>query len=104
MTPQMTVTITETDRPSRSKGRGWAYLELEDGERTFASTPGRSITIKAGDKVTCVHGVELRRASGRTDKLRETAIIPTDSVGSFFQSLGSPQSYDISVRVEEVQV
>lgn len=91
-----TVTMTETDRPSRSKGRGWARIDDEDN--SFATETGRKIDLAAGETITVVVGVELRRRT-RTEKLRERyeLVVTGNDEDSVDLSLGSPQSYDVRV-------
>lgn len=91
------VTITETATPSRSKGRGWAYID-QPGDNLFASPAGRTLDAEPGDLLVVHLAVELRRAS-RATKEREsiTVRVTGDNNDTVTASIGSPQSYDITV-------
>lgn len=89
MTNPQTVTITETGKPSVSKGRGWARVPV-GGDSIFATATGRQVEV-AGP------GVELRRASGRTDKERRVWHLGPADGESVDLSVGTPQSYDVRI-------
>jgi hypothetical protein len=95
MTTTRTITITETGAPSRSKGRGWARIEGVEG--SFASPGGRTVDTDE-DTIDVVIGVELRRGQ-RAVKEREvvTLVVTGDPADTATVSLGSPQSYDVTV-------
>lgn len=57
-----TITITQTDSPSRSKMAGPCWIRIDDPE-TYASTKARSITADAGAKITVSGKAMLRRAT-----------------------------------------
>jgi hypothetical protein len=99
MTNAAIITITETATPSRSKGRGWCYIQTGgENSRVFASAAGRTIEAEIGATIKSAIGVELRRKT-RTDKERaEIAIIVTGNEDDVVTiSLGSPQSYDARI-------
>lgn len=91
-----TITLTETSKPSTSKGRGWLYAGTA---RTFATPSGRSLDAEAGDTITVVIGVELRRASGRVEKERREHSLTVTGVATDTVEirLGSPQAYAVLI-------
>jgi hypothetical protein len=65
----MTVTITQTGIPSRSKMAGPCWIRIG---ATYASTAAREIDAVPGDIITAEGKLHVRRASGRSEELRET--------------------------------
>lgn len=97
MTTMTTITIRETDTPSKSKGRGWAYVEV-DGRRVFATKEGATVEAPVGATVKVATGVTLRRATRDTkDRDAYTATVSEDPTEGYDLSIGSPQAYKCEV-------
>ena len=98
MSGMTTITIRETDTPSRSKGRGWAYVEV-DGRRVFATKEGATVEALVGSTVKVVTGVTLRRSTRETkDRDVYTATVSEDPTEGYDISIGSPQAYKSAIR------
>lgn len=94
-----TITLTETNAPSRSKGRGW--LRIDGWNGSFATTTGRAFEAEIGDELTLVTGVELRRAQRGTERERRVLRVVVTGMATdvVLSSIGSPssQSYDVAI-------
>jgi len=64
----ITITITQTEAPSRSKMAGPCWIAIGD---VYASTRPREITAERGGKITVTGKAILRRATRSTEE-RET--------------------------------
>ena len=95
-TETATITMTITDKPSRSKGQLWARIGDGAGA-VFATETGREATLPLGPATIHLGGT-IRRAT-RTETMRGTREItvtgnPADTATI---SYGSPQSLDITI-------
>jgi hypothetical protein len=62
-----TITITQTEAPSRSKQAGPCWIRLDGpGDPTYASTTNRTIAVPTGSAVTAEGKATLRRATRTT--------------------------------------
>jgi hypothetical protein len=85
-----TVTITETDSPSRSKMAGPCWIKI--GE-TYASTKPREIEAAPGATITAEGKVTLRRATrNTTDRQAWVLTVTGDQDDKVTLRLGSPQA------------
>ncbi|RIK08041.1 MAG: hypothetical protein DCC47_16055 [Acidobacteria bacterium] len=93
-TTRTEIRIVETDTPSRSKGTGCAWIR-HDGENTFATGAGRTLTVEVGAALTVAAKCTLRRKSGRADVERDTAtvVVTGDPADTVTVTAGSPQAY-----------
>lgn len=96
-----TVTIVQTDAPSRSKQAGpcWIAIEEPGGDYLYAATTVRSVELPVGSTVTVAGKVTLRRAGGRpaVERKEWTLVVTGDPTDTVAVRLGSPQSVDATL-------
>lgn len=88
-----TITLTETEKPSRSKGYGWARI----GDRG-ATAAGREIAAKIGADLVVDLVAKIKRST-RTETLTErvTVTVTGDPSDAVSLSIGSPQPYRATI-------
>jgi hypothetical protein len=91
-----TVTLTQTDSPSRSKQGGPCWIAIGS---VYATTAGRELDAEAGDTITVNGKCSLRRASGKVDVRRDSwsVIVTGDEADTVTVSLGSPQAVSATI-------
>ena len=91
-----TVTLTQTDSPSRSKQGGPCWIAIGN---PYATTGGKEIAAEVGETLTINGKCSLRRASGKVDIRRGSwpVVVTGDPADAVTVSLGSPQSVSATV-------
>ncbi len=86
-----TVTLTQTDAPSRSKQGGPCWIAIGS---VYATTAGKDLDAEVGDTITVTGKCSLRRASGKVDIRRDTwkVTVTGDPADTVTVTLGSPQA------------
>jgi hypothetical protein len=90
-----TITLTQTDSPSRSKMAGPCWIAI-DG--TYATESGRNIEAEVGKTLTVAGKVNLRRST-KTDTKRGswTVVVTGDEADTVTVRLGSPQAVEATI-------
>jgi hypothetical protein len=91
-----TVTLTQTDAPSRSKQGGPCWIAIGD---VYATTAGKQLDAEVGATLTIAGKCSLRRASGKVDVRRDTwdVTVTGDEADAVTVSLGSPQAVTATI-------
>lgn len=97
----MTITITQTDIPSRSKQAGPCWIAVEG---TYASTTEKAIDIEVGAEIKVTGKVTLNRSTRvSTDRKTWTVRVTGDPADTVTCRLGSPQAVEAVITgVREV--
>lgn len=84
-----TITLTETDRPSRSKQAGPCWVAIGS---TYASSSGKSIEAEEGEILEVTAKVTVRRATKNTTDRKSWRVQVTGNPDNVVHvKLGSPQ-------------
>lgn len=94
-----TVTITQTDSPSRSKMAGPCWIRIGS---TYASTAPRALEAAPGSEITAEGKLEVRRAT-RTQALRKTwTLVVTGSDSDSAELTVTPYGQTVTALVTGV--
>lgn len=92
----MTITMTITNQPSRSKGTAWARIGAGESAQ-WATTAGRKVEVEGAFVVHL--GADLRKPSGVRKERDSVSLIPEAGACCELE-IGSPSSQALVVRVD----
>lgn len=96
----MTITMTITNQPSRSKGTAWARIGTDESAQ-WATTAGRKVEVDEGRPFVVHLGADLFRGkSGRKDRERDSVSLIPQVGASCELEIGSLSSQALVVRVD----
>ena len=102
------ITLTETDTPSRSKQAGPCWIAATDpttGAPTIATRGGRTLDgLEPGTVITITAKVSLRRSKGGSDIARRvwTVVATGNESDTVDLQAGSPQAVKVTVTGVEL--
>lgn len=94
----MTITMTITNQPSRSKGTAWARIGAGESAQ-WATTAGRQVEVDEGRPFVVHLGADLRKPSGVRKERDSVSLIPEAGACCELE-IGSPSSQALVVRVD----